>query len=72
MEATQLSIFEPNLYTHNRTGDTMMLIKLHGSIGTFKLNKKMHVFGWIYSDIAICSLDNVTRIAEKNEKRAKQ
>ena len=71
MEATQLFIFEPNLYTHNSTGETMVLIKLHGSVGTFKLNQERHIFGWIYSDIAICSLDNVTKIAEKNEKRVK-
>ena len=71
MSAIQLSLFDSNIYIHNNTGSTLTLLKMHGNVGTFVLEKPIHNFGRVYSDITICSMDNVTKIAEKNGKRAK-
>ena len=62
MSTIQLSLFNQNLYRHNKTGNHLLLLKTHGNVGTFKLDKPIHIFGWIYSDVVICHLNNVTKI----------
>lgn len=44
---------------HKLTGEKLVIKKIRETVATCYVENPIHIFGWLYSDTIICSIENL-------------